>query len=128
MNFYLAPNGEIIEPVADDDGAEIAIEQRFHPDFVATLVPYDPENPPEPEPEPEPEPVAVTQVTKRQAALALYDAGKYDAVMSALKQDPRAMVEWDASAVIDRDSTLVQQLGAGLSLDLEALFKHAATL
>ncbi|MGE6916657.1 hypothetical protein [Achromobacter kerstersii] len=29
---------EIIEPRFDDSGKEIAIDQRYHPDFVALLV------------------------------------------------------------------------------------------
>jgi hypothetical protein len=29
---------EIIAPRVDDDGAEIPIDQRYHPDFVAKLI------------------------------------------------------------------------------------------
>lgn len=77
----------------------------------------------------EPEVVHVpASITKRQAALALYDAGKYDAVMYALGQDPRANIEWMSAANIERQSPLVLQLGEALGLDLDTLFIHAATL
>lgn len=143
MTYYIAPNGEIVEPVtygvevldpesgavlhAADDVVPIA--ERFTAEFVAALRVYDPEaepNPPELEPSPEPPAPPVLQVSKRQAALALYDAGKWQAVQAALAQDPRAQLEWETSAVVDRDSPLVQALGASLGLDLDALFAAAA--
>ncbi|MBT2299287.1 hypothetical protein J7E70_02310 [Variovorax paradoxus] len=43
---------EIIEPLFDPNGVEVPIEERFHPDIVAQLVPYDPANPPPAPPAP----------------------------------------------------------------------------
>ncbi|MDP9893226.1 hypothetical protein J2W32_001469 [Variovorax boronicumulans] len=42
MNYARIDGGKVVEiilPATDEDGADIAIERRFHPDFVATLVP-----------------------------------------------------------------------------------------
>lgn len=84
MNYARIDNGivvEIISPLTDDNGADIPIERRFHPDFVATLVSipavstvaegdtYDGHSfgpPPEP---PEPLPLTATQVLAQRDAL-----------------------------------------------------------
>lgn len=104
---------------------DIPIAERYHPDFIAQLVEVDPDNLPTP---PALTPPPVTSISKRQAALALFDAGKLEAVQATIAQNPRAAVEWEASAVIERQSTLVLQLGAALNLDLDALFAAAAQL
>lgn len=41
MKYARIDDGKVVEiilPAADDDGSSIAIERRFHPDFVSTLV------------------------------------------------------------------------------------------
>lgn len=44
---YIEPNsGEIFDSVVIVDGVEVSLAERFHPDFVAELVPYDPANAP----------------------------------------------------------------------------------
>lgn len=37
---------ELIEPLLDENGQEVPIAERFHPDFLDTLVEYDPTTPP----------------------------------------------------------------------------------
>lgn len=142
MNLARIDNGtvaEIIPPFMLEDGTPQPAEERFPPALVAMLVAvpegldvqqgwtYDGKKFAAPEPV-EDVPVVPHSVTKRQATLALYDAGKYDAVMHALSQDQRANLEWMSSATVERSSPLVLQLGEGLGLDLDALFIHAATL
>lgn len=39
---------EIIPAIATIDGVDFPIEERYHPDFIAQLVPYDTANPPAP--------------------------------------------------------------------------------
>lgn len=114
-------------------GDEILISDRFHPDFVATLVEYDPENPPaEPEPEEVP-PVVPMVVSGRQARLALLAAGKLQAVTAALAglpdgQREAAQIEWEYATAINRQSPIVELLGEALGLDLDALFLQANVL
>lgn len=41
MNYARIDGGKVVEiimPATDEEGADIPIERRFHPDFVATLV------------------------------------------------------------------------------------------
>lgn len=54
-------------------GDEIPISDRFHPDFVAQLVEYDPENPPQPADPPQPA-VEVRIATLRTVVQAHLDA------------------------------------------------------
>lgn len=88
MQHYISTSGEIIEPViyginvydsaepaglvhAADDAVPIA--ERFTPEFVATLRPYDPEaepNPPELEPAPVPAMTAEQATVQRDSLLA----------------------------------------------------------
>jgi hypothetical protein len=82
MYYALIKDGRVLEvfpPLLDEAGEEIAIEKRYHPDFVALLVEYDPANPP-PDPEP-PEPthaqlvelaVAATRI-QRQPIISVLD-------------------------------------------------------
>ena len=72
----------------------------------------------------------------RQARLALHAAGKLAAVnaaISALPDPPKtaALIEWEYSNSVRRDSQFVAQLGPALGLDsaaLDALFIAAAKL
>lgn len=83
-----------------------------------------------------PEPTAVPQeVTMRQARLALHAAGKLTAVnaaISALPDPPKtaALIEWEYSSTVRRDSQFVAMLGPALGLDsaaLDALFVAASS-
>jgi len=73
----------------------------------------------------------VTQVTMRQARLALLAAGLLDDVEAMLAQADRAVqIEWEYAAVVDRSSALVQAIGAALGLSeqrIDELFVDAAT-
>lgn len=152
MNYAYIVDGKvwqlIEDAVADQDllaedgtvevvaGAPIPLARRFHADFLAQVVPapdgvkmgnlYDGK-----EFTNAPEPVALVaqSVTKRQAVLALFDAGKLDAVNAAIDAaGARARAEWEASATVERQSPLVLQLGQALGLDLDALFTAAVAL
>ena len=76
------------------------------------------------------------EVTMRQARLALHAAGKLTAVnaaINALPDPPKtaALIEWEYSSTVRRDSQFVALLGPALGLDaagLDALFIAAAKL
>lgn len=86
------------------------------------------------------EPPGVTavpaEVTMRQARLALHAAGKLTAVnaaISALPDPPKtaALIEWEYSSTVRRDSQFVALLGPALGLNavaLDALFVAASKL
>lgn len=90
--------------------------------------------------EPPPEPVislqyVPQQVTMRQARLALLDAGLLDTITTAINaleepQKSKVQIEWEYSAVVERHSPLVQQMGLSLGLtdqQLDNLFIQANT-
>ena len=74
------------------------------------------------------------EVTMRQARLALHAAGKLTAVnaaINALPDPPKtaALIEWEYSSTVRRDSRFVALLGPTLGLDaaaLDALFVAAS--
>ena len=76
------------------------------------------------------------EVTMRQARLALHAAGKLAAVnaaINALPDPPKtaALIEWEYSSTVRRDSQFVALLGPALGLDsaaLDALFVAASKL
>lgn len=76
------------------------------------------------------------EVTMRQARLALHAAGKLAAVnaaIAALPDPPKtaALIEWEYSSTVRRDSQFVSMLGPALGLDsaaLDALFIAASKL
>jgi hypothetical protein len=76
------------------------------------------------------------EVTMRQARLALHAAGKLvavDAAINALPDPPKtaALIEWEYSNAVRRDSQFVALLGPALGLDaagLDALFIAASKL
>ena len=86
------------------------------------------------------EPISVVpvpaEVTMRQARLALHAAGKLnavDAAINALPDPPKtaALIEWEYSSTVRRDSQFVALLGPALGLDsaaLDALFIAASKL
>ena len=79
---------------------------------------------------------APVEVTMRQARLALHAAGKLTAVhaaINALPDPPKtaALIEWEYSSTVRRDSQFVALLGPALGLDaagLDALFVAASQL
>lgn len=87
------------------------------------------------DPEP-PAPVVPSQVTMRQARLALLAAGHLDAVQAAFDAMPAdvaqaAKIEWEYAGHVERDSTFTQQMAAMLQLDdaaLDAVFMAADKL
>lgn len=76
------------------------------------------------------------EVTMRQARLALHAAGKLAAVnaaIAALPDPPKtaALIEWEYSSTVRRDSKFVAMLGPAIGLDsaaLDALFIAASKL
>lgn len=82
-----------------------------------------------------PEPVP-TEVTMRQARLALLGAGlltNVDAAINAMPEPAKsaARIEWDYSSAVQRHNGFVQQLGPALGLtdaQIDDLFRVAATL
>ena len=80
--------------------------------------------------------IAPAEVTMRQARLALHAAGKLAAVnaaINALPDPPKAaaLIEWEYSNSVRRDSQFVALLGPVLGLDaagLDALFIAASKL
>lgn len=85
---------------------------------------------------PAPAPEVPQEVTMRQARLSLLAAGKLAAVIAAinaLPDPPRsaALIEWEYSSTVRRDSQFIALLGPALGLDaagLDALFIAAARL
>lgn len=82
-------------------------------------------------------PIEIPQkVTMRQARLALMQAGLLTLVDNAIEtlEEPlktQVKIEWEYSAVIERNSALVQQMATSLGLDsnqLDQLFLQANTL
>lgn len=137
MKYALITSGrvaQVFEEVELIGGIEFALHERFAPEFVAQLVPYDPENPP---PEPEPEaPSAPGTVTMRQARLAMLAAGKLQTVSDAIAalpspQKEAAQIEWEFAATVERTSPFLASLAAAIDLDdeaLDALFIAAAQI
>lgn len=76
------------------------------------------------------------QVTMRQARLALLGAGLLNLVESAIEalEEPlktQVKIEWEYSAVVERNSALVQQMSSSLGLtpsQLDQLFIQANSL
>jgi len=75
-------------------------------------------------------------VSRRQARLALLDAGLLASAEAAIVAMPsplreRAKIDWDDAQTFDRDNPLLAQMAAALDLDdaaLDALFVAAAAL
>lgn len=77
-------------------------------------------------------PVVPSEVSPRQARLALLGAGILDQVDAAIAQQPKAVqVAWDYSVSVRRDNPLIAQIAAGLGMteaQVDQLFITAATL
>jgi hypothetical protein len=79
-----------------------------------------------------PPPAPVTQVTMRQARLALLAAGLLDDVELAVAGADRVVqIEWEYAATVDRASPLVEAICVGLGLteeQINQLFEDASKL
>ena len=116
-----------IESHNDDEGVEVTPDFSMVPGRARLVQgswePYEPNHIP-------------ASVTMRQARLALLAAGKLAAVGEAIAalpspQKTAALIEWDYSSTVERDSNIVTLLGPALNLDaaaLDALFIAAARL
>lgn len=84
-----------------------------------------------PEPEPGLPPVP-TSVTNAQARAALLDAGLFDAVDAALKEQGGVALQfWEYANTVNRNGQLVTGLGASLGLteaQIDDLFRTAAAI
>jgi hypothetical protein len=89
-----------------------------------------------PEPADPPPVVIPTEVSMRQARLALFQQGKLSLIQPLIDAmtDPQktaTQISWDYATVVSRDDDLVKALSAQLGLtdsDLDALFTLASTL
>ena len=81
--------------------------------------------------EPQPAPIP-TQVTMRQARLALLQAGHYDTVLAAMAGQPQAaQIEWEYALSVDRGAQLTTAMASILGLSdaqIDALFVAASAL
>lgn len=106
----------------DDDGVSrmsCSIENEEFKAWLAegnTPEPADPIVPPE-----------ITQVTMRQARLALLQENQLDAV-EAMITTPEQRIWWDYSTIVEKYNPLCQQISTALNLDLTHLFDLASTL
>ena len=121
ITTYLAGSSELAAAIATPGEKTVVyvgsrVEVRTGPDLIRYPVPQ--------------------EVTMRQARLALHAAGKLNAVnaaIAALPDPPKtaALIEWEYSSTMRRDSQFVALLGPALGLDaagLDALFIAAAKL
>lgn len=112
---------EIIPGTVVIDGKTITLEMRYHPDFIAGLVPYDPENPP-PEPEPpapSPEEMVKALTDAVQAAMdSRAQMVGYDDIKTAItyRGDPNAKFSGEAEAFFSWRSAVWTQAYAHLAL------------
>jgi hypothetical protein len=122
---WQAPEGAATRELAPDEIAGIG----YSFDAAADVFTAPPSGPAAPATIP-------TQVTMRQARLALLAAGKLKAVSDAIAtlpspQKDAAQIEWDYAATVDRSSPFLASLASMLELDsnaLDALFTAAAQL
>lgn len=132
MKFIDPTSGEIVEALVEVDGRQVPLDERYHPDFIAGLLPYDPANPPAaPAPPPTPVPASVSRF---QARAALYQAGNLEEVEAIMAQPATPMLTklaWQDAQTFERSSATVAALAGALALsdaDLDALFFAAAAI
>lgn len=126
--YKIAPNGVI----RLHDGAVIP-QSLENTDWLSYLAWLDQGNEPQ---EADSTARVPSEVTMRQARLALHQAGflpTVESAINAMPEPPRtaARIEWDYSNAIQRDNQFVAQLGAILGLtstQLDELFIQAAGL
>ena len=144
MKFFYADGAFYNDAVNNDkipaDAVEITREEwlalldgQAHGKIIATCK----DGRPELQDPPPPVPVVPTQVTMRQARLALLTAGYLDRVQEAFANIPdeqvkkAAMIEWEYAGHVERASPFTTQMAALLGLsnsDLDTLFIAAAKL
>lgn len=136
--FALIVDGRVVEVIEEfqligegDDAVNVPLSERYHPDFIALLTEYDPNNPPA-EPA-QPELPVPSVLTMRQARLALLTAGVLDDVAPAIAALPEAErrvaeIEWEYAATVERHAPLVQLLASNLGLDVDEMFTAGAKL
>lgn len=119
---------DVAEPMHWIDAPDgTTIDRHAYDPTIKAIIAYTPEQEPEAIP---------TEVTMRQARLALLAAGKLagvDAYIASMPEPQRtaAQIEWEYSNVLQRSNPFVSQLGAALGLDdaaIDALFVEAAKL
>lgn len=149
--FARIENGLVVELIPDtveaisEEGeapVTVGIEDRFHPDFVAALVPAGDDvqvgwsfaNGEFAAPQ-APRAAVPQSVSMRQARLALLAAGQLQAVEDAIDAIPDAetrqatRVDWDYATTVERNSGAVELLAAALNMNeetVDALFTDAA--
>lgn len=114
MHWVDAPSGTTTDGHAYDPATQVIV--AYTPDSELGAIP--------------------TEVTMRQARLALLAAGKLAGVDAAIAsmsepQKTAASIEWEYSNALQRSNPFVAQLGAALGLDdaaIDALFVGAAKL
>lgn len=86
--------------------------------------------------QPLPRPQVPSEVTMRQARLALLGAGLLPSIYAAIAALPEpdksaALIEWEYAGVVGRGSGLIPAMGAALGMtdaQIDTLFTQAATL
>jgi len=124
MNWkYTDSNNRVVYRVNEDGSSESCLASVLSQDTV-----IDPADPP---------PVVIpTEVSMRQARLALFQQGKLSLIQPLIDAmtDPQktaTQISWDYATIVKRDDDLVKALSAQLGLtdaDLDALFTLASTL
>lgn len=120
---YTDSTNRVVFRTTDNGGMEsMLVEAKEIQDWLSEG------NTPEPaDPIPTPE---ITQVTMRQARLALLQAGLLDAV-EAHVVTPEQRIWWDYSTVVEKNNEVVNDVCTGLGITTEQvtqLFELAATL
>lgn len=132
----------IVREVLDDDAEGVPLADRYHPDFVAGLIPIPQGVTVEPGdtwdgehfgPPPPPAPPAVpASVSRLQLVRALRAAGLKQAFDAALAGAPAETQEdWSLAVEIRRDDPLVDTFAAALVVpvgEVDGLFRLAASL
>lgn len=131
----------IVREVLDDDVGGVPLADRYHPDFVAALIPipegvtvaqgdtWDGQTFAPPVPEPDPVPVSVSRL---QLVRALREAGLKEAFDMALAgASADAQEDWSLAVEIRRDDPMVTAFSSVLEVSTAAtddLFRRAAAL
>jgi predicted component of type VI protein secretion system len=121
---WATPENEIVLQVDEDGLCRMSGMRSAFPDDI-TIEPADPVVAPIP-----------SEVTMRQARLALLQSGKLSQVEAALAALPEpqksaAQIEWEYSNTVKRDHSFTQSMAQALGMteaEMDTLFTLAATL